>query len=162
MHIVRGSFVLLEYSWRKWSVSGPYEILDELHMDNIDKSSLESNSIEEKHDIMMMPSTWSHKVSNPSWAKGICADKGRWFITWRNSTLMDHIARKNSTMTGGASYLWRIIIDEENMIKRSNLIAGVLEHPFFHCCQRARECWRARILPSMTNGEIFNSYCHWC
>ena len=115
MHTVRGSLWFLSILAKSDPWSGPYEILDELHMDNLDKSSLESNSIEEKHDFMMMPSTWSHKVSNPSWAKGICLDRGRWYITWRNTntSIMDHIARRNSTMAGGVTYLWRTTIHEE-------------------------------------------------
>ena len=70
--------------------------------------------------------------------------------------------QSHHTMTGGASYLWRTIIDEENMIKRSSLIGGVVQPYFCHWCQRGRECWRARILPSMTKGKIVSQSCHWC
>ena len=48
------------------------------------------------------------------------------------------------------------------MKKRSNLIGGVFGHPISHWCQRGRKIRRARILPSMTKGEIVGQGCHWC
>ena len=115
MHTVRGSLWFLSISVESDPWVGLYENLDELHMENLDRSSLGSNSIEEKHDIMIMHSTWSHKVRNPSWDKGICAERGKWYITQRNTntSIMEHIARRKSTMAGVLTYLWRTTIHEE-------------------------------------------------
>ena len=63
-------------------------------------------------------------------------------------------------MTGGATYLGRIIIDEENMMKRISVIGGVLGHPVAIDVKGGENVGRARILPSMTKGETVGQGCH--
>ena len=57
-------------------------------------------------------------------------------------------------MIGGETYLGRIIIDEENMMKRIILIGGLLGHHVSIDVKRGENDGRARIFPSMTKGEI--------
>ena len=52
------------------------------------------------------------------------------------------------------------IIDEENMMKKSSLIGGVLGHPVAIDVKGGENVGRARILPSMKKGETVGQGCH--
>jgi len=58
MHTISGSMWFLTILTEAFHEE-PYETFDESHMDNLDRSSPGSNSIEENHDIVKMSSTWS-------------------------------------------------------------------------------------------------------
>ena len=136
---------------QKLFVKGPYEILDESYMDNhllIDHLSEETplKSIIPSH---LMDRCWrclplDHKARNLFWARGVYVGRGVGSSHEEMQSIMDHIAKRKRTMTGGVTFLWRITIDEE----KKQLDRG--------------STWAPRF-PLMSKGEKIlegHEYCH--
>ena len=138
------------------SVNGPYEIIDESHIDNhllidhlLGENPLNSMIPYLSNRLLLnISSTWTQgrNLSCLKEARGFYKGKGSWFITWRNvnTYIMDHIAKRKRTRIGGVTYLWRTTIDEQ----KKKLDMGSTWAPHF---------------PLMSKGERmleWKEYCH--
>lgn len=161
-HTIRGSLWFLNILVEAIQEE-PYETLDESYMDNLDRSSLGSNSIEENHEIVNMSSTWSqgHNLSCLKQKEELEEFMQARGVGWSSTS---SISMKACKGLGGASSLKQEHHDNgnnistknyhwwKNTMKRSNLIEGVLGHPICHWCQRGRNCWKGKNITINEKG----------